>query len=142
MDSRGPFNSISGTLMSIPFCIAKALLRGAPSLRDMTRYDDHEVNDLISRVELVPDEAVGRLCCVIEARMDDGELVTEALDMTAADYSYDRQGVRALILRVGAEVGLAPALFVELERFVDDPETAGIDTVLACFRASGRATPR
>jgi hypothetical protein len=27
---KGPFNSISGTLMSIPFCIALTLLRGTP----------------------------------------------------------------------------------------------------------------
>ena len=32
MDAKGPFDSISGTLMSIPFCIALTLLRGTPSM--------------------------------------------------------------------------------------------------------------
>ncbi|MBC7179472.1 MAG: MmgE/PrpD family protein, partial [Roseovarius sp.] len=49
MDVRGPFHSISGTLMSIPFCIAQALLRGAPTMTSMTTYDDADVNALESR---------------------------------------------------------------------------------------------
>lgn len=137
MDSKGPFSTISGTLMSIPFCIANALLRGAPSLRDMTRYDDAEVNALVERIDLVPDEGVERLCCVIEAQWDDGASpMVEALNMTAADYSYDRAGVKALVARVGAEVGLPPALFDDLERFADDPAAAGIDALLQCFRTA------
>ena len=54
--------------------------------------------------------------------------------MTAADYSYDRAGVRSLVARVGAEVGLPQSVFDELERFVDDPQGVGIDAVVACFR--------
>ena len=53
MDAVGPFHSISGTLMSIPFCIATTLLHGAPTSR-MTTYDDPAVNELIKRIELVP----------------------------------------------------------------------------------------
>ena len=36
MDAVGPFNTISGTLMSIPFCIATTLVHGAPTTRHMT----------------------------------------------------------------------------------------------------------
>lgn len=135
MDSKGPFSTVSGTLMSIPFCIANALVRGAPSLADMNRYDDAEVNALVDRIDLLPDEGVDRLCCVIEADFGDaGPVLTEALNMTAADYSYDRAGVRSLVARVGAEVGLPQSVFTELERFVDDPQGVGIDAVVACFR--------
>jgi 2-methylcitrate dehydratase PrpD len=143
MDSKGPFGTISGTLMSIPFCIANALLRGAPSLRDMTRYDDSEVNALVERIDLVPDEGVARLCCVIEARFDGGRPPeVEVLDMTPEDYSYDRAGVRALIERVGAEVGLPPSVFQALERFADAPEAAGIEALLACFRTPAAGAAR
>ena len=143
MDSKGPFSTISGTLMSIPFCIAKALIRGAPTLRDMTRYDDAEVNALVERIDLVPDETVARLCCVIDAEFGEaGPAMTEALDMTAADYSYDRAGVRSLVARVGAEVGMPPAVFTELERFTNDPEGVGIDALLACFRPPGAQDPK
>jgi 2-methylcitrate dehydratase PrpD len=142
MDSKGPFSTISGTLMSIPFCIANALLRGAPSLRDMTRYDDGEVNALVERIDLVPDEGVERLCCAIEIEFGDGSApMVETLNLTAADYSYDRAGVRALVARVGAEVGLPQSLFDDLERFADDPQAAGIGSLLTCFRAAAATAP-
>src|SRR5690606_1738846 len=46
MDSKGPFKSLSGTLMSIPFCIANTLQNGTPSVHNMTVYDDPAVNAL------------------------------------------------------------------------------------------------
>ncbi len=39
MDAMGPFNSISGTLMSIPFWIAATLLYVIPDMKRMTTYD-------------------------------------------------------------------------------------------------------
>ncbi len=58
MDSKGPFDSISGTLMSIPFCIALTLLRGTPSMAAMTTYTDADVNALTDRIDLISDESV------------------------------------------------------------------------------------
>ena len=88
----------------------------------------------------MPDEGVARLCCVIEAQFEGGRPAeVEALDMTPQDYSYDRAGVRALVERVGGEVGLPPSVFQALERFVDDPAAAGIEPLLACFRLAPRA---
>ena len=72
MDAVGPFNTISGTLMSIPFCIAATLVHGAPTTRHMTTYDDPAVNDLIARVELVSDPSIPILSAVIEAETADG----------------------------------------------------------------------
>jgi 2-methylcitrate dehydratase PrpD len=67
MDAVGPFSTISGTLMSIPFCIATTLLHGVPDMARMTRYDDPSVAMLIGRIRLVPDEEVPVLSSVIEA---------------------------------------------------------------------------
>src|SRR3546814_3499063 len=103
MDSKGTFNSRSGTLMSIPFCIANTLLYGAPDLNAMTVYDDERVNDLITRVDLVTDAGVNKLCCVIDIELDDGKAITHDQQMTFADYAYDRTGVSALIRRVSSE---------------------------------------
>src|SRR5690606_33916257 len=55
MDAKGPFSTISGTLMSIPFCIAVTLVHGIPDMRRMTTYDDPAVNGLVERIDLVPD---------------------------------------------------------------------------------------
>ncbi|NYT22067.1 MmgE/PrpD family protein [Alcaligenaceae bacterium] len=141
MDSTGPFNSVSGTLMSIPFCIANTLLHGAPTLRDMMVYDDAQVAGLIDSIELRSDPDVPRLSCVIEASFDNGdapEVLT--MNMTVEDYDYDRDTLRALVQRVGAEVGLEPASAAALERFVDDPQGTGVDVVLREFsRARERA---
>ena len=139
MDSTGPFSSLSGTLMSIPFCIAKTLLDGAPTITDMTTYDDARVNALIGRIELVPDESVERLCCVIEAKLSDGRTVVQDQKMTVADYAYDRAGVSSLVRRVGAESNVPTEVYDRLERFVERPASGGVDELLACFDVAARS---
>ena len=134
MNSQGPFFSVSGTLMSIPFCIANTLLYGAPTMKMMMVFDDPVVQGLVNRIELVADASVQRLCCVIDATFADGSAaVTESLQMSVADYNYDRAQLRDLILRVCAEVSVGPQAFAVLERFVDNPAATGIGTVLDCF---------
>jgi 2-methylcitrate dehydratase PrpD len=118
MDSKGPFNSISGTLMSIPFCIATTLVRGTPTMAAMTTYDDPAVNALVDRIDLVPDEGVARLCCIIEATLDDGRAVVEDRPMTVADFAFDRRTVAALVRRIGAEQRVPMSAYDDLERFV------------------------
>lgn len=139
MDSKGPFNSLSGTLMSIPFCIANTLQNGIPSVQNMTVYDDPGVNALIERIDLVPDESVNRLCCVIEAELEDGRTLVQEQLMTVADYAYDWNTVSALVRRVGAETGVPAQVYDQLEAFAREPGRNGIDEVLACFRALPRA---
>lgn len=138
MDSKGPFSSLSGTLMSIPFCIANTLVNGIPSVQNMTRYDDPAVNALVERIDLVPDEGVDRLCCVIEAETADGRKLVHDQRMTVSDYAFDRAGVSALVRRVGAESDVPPRIYDRLEAFVDDPEGQGIGELLACFDALPR----
>ena len=84
MDAVGPFSTISGTLMSIPFCIATTLVHGAPTTRHMTTYDDPAVNDLITRVELVSQASIPILSAVIEAETADGAKQVREQRMTAA----------------------------------------------------------
>ncbi len=133
MDATGPFSSLSGTLMSIPFCIANTLCNGTPTVRNMTTYDDAAVNALVERIELVPDESVARLCCVIDATLADGETLSEEQRMTAADYSYDWETVSGLVRRVGAETDVPGEAFDRIEAFAADPASAGIADVVACF---------
>ncbi len=133
MDAVGPFNSISGTLMSIPFCIAAALLYGVPDMKRMTTYDDPRVSELIGRIALVSDDKVATLSTVIEAEMTDGRAIVQDQRMTPRDYAYDRAGVSKLVRRVGGEQNVPSSAFDRLEAFVDRWPAVSIDEVLAAF---------
>lgn len=133
MDAKGPFDSISGTLMSIPFCIALTLVRGTPSMAAMTTYDDAEVNALGSRIELVTDESVPVLSCVIEAETADGAQLVQDQRMTVADFSYDWDTTSRMVRRIGVETGVPPRAYELIEAFARAPEQAGVAAVLEAF---------
>jgi 2-methylcitrate dehydratase PrpD len=133
MDAKGPFDSISGTLMSIPFCIALALVRGTPSMAAMTTYDDAEVNALGSRIELVTDASVPVLSCVIEAATADGAQLVQDQRMTVADFSYDWDTTSRMVRRIGVETGVPPRAYELIEAFARAPEQAGVAAVLEAF---------
>jgi 2-methylcitrate dehydratase PrpD len=133
MDATGPFSTISGTLMSIPFCIGTTLAHGVPSMRHMTTYDDPAVNALVERITLVSDAAVPTLSAIIEVETDDGRAVTREERKTEADYAYDRATVAAMVRRIGRNENVPQAAFDRLESFVDRLPDAAIDEVLASF---------
>lgn len=138
MDAAGPFHSISGTLMSIPFCIATTLIHGEPSMAAMSTFDDVAVLHLIPRIELVSDDSVKRLCCTLEVILDGGASLSHEQRMTTEDFSFDRVGAMALVSRVGAELKIPADIYVGLDRFVDNPAGCGIAAIVDCFaRASG-----
>lgn len=139
MDSKGPFSTIGGTLMSIPFCIALTLLRGDPTMQAMTTYDDAEVNGLMARIDLVPDEGVARLCCVIEARLEDGTVETNDKRVTTEDFNFDRATVSALVRRIGAEQNVPPQAYDGIDRFVESLPNADIATVVEAFALCPRS---
>ncbi len=134
MDAVGPFSTISGTLMSIPFCIASTLLYGAPTMQHMTAYDDPGVKGLVERVELLSDEGVSILCCVIEAELEDGRRLVEDLIMTARDYAYGWEETAALARRIGAESGVPEGAYDALEAFCRDLPGGSIEQVIGAFR--------
>ena len=119
MDATGPFSSISGTLMSIPFCIATTLVHGAPSMRRMTDYADEAVNAHVARIALVTDPSVPVLSAILEAETAEGDTIVHEQRMTPADYAFDRTTLRALLSRIGREQGLPEALFDRIEAVVD-----------------------
>jgi 2-methylcitrate dehydratase PrpD len=139
MDATGPFDSVSGTLMSIPFCIANTLLYGVPDMKAMTVYNDPAVTALIPKVQLIPDANVNKLCCVIDITLNDGQHFVHEQLMSTNDYAYDRTGVRNLVMRIGKENGIPEQLYTRLEKFVDDPSGVGITEVVACFTAAAKA---
>jgi 2-methylcitrate dehydratase PrpD len=133
MDAKGPFNSVSGTLMSIPFCIATTLVRGVPSMRSITTYDDAAVNALVERVTLLSDAGVPTLCAVIEIETQDGRIHTRDQRMTPADYAYDRAKVSNLVRRIGAEEKVPSSAYDLLERFVERLPNGSLEEVFTSF---------
>lgn len=138
MDAVGPFHSVSGTLMSIPFCIANTLLYGVPDMKRMTTYDDAAVQGLIDRVALLSTGDIPILSCKIEADLEDGSTLRHEQRMTTEDYNFDRGGVSQLIRRIGAEGKVPSAAYDRLEAFVEALPDADIGEVLACFAALPR----
>jgi 2-methylcitrate dehydratase PrpD len=133
MDAVGPFSSISGTLMSIPFCIATTLLHGVPDMAQMTTYDDPAVAALVGRIRLTPDAGVAVLSSIIEVTTTDRRRVVREQRMTAADYSYDRATVSALVRRIGREEAVPAAAFDAIEGFVGDLPDAPLGKVIGAF---------
>ena len=133
MDAVGPFDSVSGTLMSIPFCIAATLLYGVPDMKRMTTYDDPKVNELIGRIRLITDAEVRTLSAVIEVDTADGRTVVQNQQVTAKDYAYDRATVSKLIRRIGNEQGVPATAFDRLEAFIDRWPATSIAEVLMSF---------
>lgn len=133
MDATGPFDSVSGTLMSIPFCMATTLLHGVPDMARMTTYDDREVNALIPRIQLVSDASVPSLCCRIEVSTADARTLVQDQRMTTRDFAFDRKGVSALVRRIGAEQAVPAQSYDAIEAFVDDLPGGNIDAVLRAF---------
>ncbi len=140
MDAVGPFHSISGTLMSIPFCIAATLLYGPPTSKMMTTYDDAAINGLIARIELVSDSSVPVLSAILEAETVDGAKLVREQSMTAADYSYDLPTLSRLLRRIGEEEGVPMAAFDRLERFVERLPAGSIEDAISVFALAPRST--
>lgn len=133
MDSKGPFETISGTLMSIPFCVALTLLHGEPSMIAMTTYDDEAVNALVERIELITDEGVSQLCCVIEVELESGETITMEQNMTTDDYNFDRATVSQMVRRIGSEEGVPAQAYDCIEAFVSSLPNADIRQAIDAF---------
>lgn len=136
MDARGPFSTISGTLMSVPFCIAATLVHGAPTMARMTTYDDAAVNALERRVELVTDESVPTLSAVIEAKLTSGETVIHRQTMVETDYQFGREELMGMLKRIAGEQGLDTGLLDRLDRFCRALPDARIDEVTSVFAAA------
>ena len=141
MDATGPFDSVSGTLMSIPFCIATTLLHGVPDMARMTTYNDGDVNALTRRIRLVSDDGVPPLCCRIEIATADARTLVQDQRMTTRDFAFDRKGVSALIRRIGAEQAVPARSYDAIETFVDALPGGSIHEVLRAFTLLPAARP-
>lgn len=141
MDSKGPFSTVSGTLMSIPFCIAVTLVRGTPTMATMTDYCHAATNALMGKIDVIADAGVPTLCAIIEVDLAGGQRAVRDQRMTFADFSYDRAAVSELIRRIGRESGVPDTAYDRLEAFVDQLPRARISDVIDGFAMMPRGAP-
>ncbi|TCS36557.1 2-methylcitrate dehydratase PrpD [Paucimonas lemoignei] len=135
MNTRGPFKSVSGTLMSIQYCVATTLLNGVPTVAQMSKFDDSDINAFMSRVTPVADASLGLLACRIEVEVEgQAAPLIEEFQADHATYSYDRAGVSRLIRQIGEETGVAAQSYACLEKFVEELPRADLNDVLNAFR--------
>ncbi len=142
MDATGPFQSVSGTLMSIPFCIATTFVHGAPSMARMTTYDDAAVNALERRITLVTDDKVPTLSAVIEVDLASGGTIAHRQTMVETDYQFAREPLMDMLKRIGAQQGLAPSLIDRADVFSRALPQAYIGDVVNIFEDARRAAQR
>lgn len=138
MVETGPFETISDTLMSTPFCVAATLLYGEPDMRRMGTFDDAAVANMIKRIKVVDDPAIDNLMsAAIEVITDDGTKLSHDRPVTALDYAYDQKGVASLIRRIGKELDHPATIYDRLESFVEKLPGGNIRDVIDLF--PGRA---
>lgn len=134
MDTCGPFTSISGSLMSMQFCVATALLKGIPTVTQMKAFDDKKVNDLMSVIKIIPDESKSLLACQIEVETYEGESFVVDLDFDHEEYNFKREKVLSLIRSIGNETGIDRSIYDGLEKFVNELPQADLNDVLNAFK--------
>lgn len=133
MASFGPFDSIAGTLMSTPYCVATTLLHGSPTMSSMTDYQNADVAALMGRTTMAADATVSPLCTQIEVELADGSRILQDERKTTADYAYERPAISELIRRIGSESGIAPQDYDRIEAAVDALPSGRIGDILAIF---------
>jgi hypothetical protein len=121
--------------MSIQYCVATTLLNGVPTVAQMSKFDDQDINAFMSRMMPISDESLGLLACRIEVELDgQSALLIEEFQADHATYSYDRARVSLLIRQIGDETGVAAESYACLEKFVEELPRADLNDVLSAFR--------
>ena len=133
-NSRGPFDNDTSAKLSIAFTVATTLAHGTPTFPVLLDYRNDRTTYVLERVNLVGDPEMPRLSCRMVVTLDSGEVITEELFRTAADYSYDCAKVSELARRVGKETDVPVKAFDMLDEFVRRlPGKADIQQVVDAF---------
>ena len=141
MQLAGPFSRSSETLLSTPFCVASALVRGRVEIADLAVFDDRAVQDLTARITVVPDPAIGYPASEILYFPKQGEVVRHAERVTAKDYTYDLAQTLAQLRRMGADLGIPPQALAGLHAFVMGLPSGHIGSVAEAFAAGAGKAP-
>lgn len=95
--------------MSAEYCLAVALREGTVHTKDLLRFDDLDLLDLVQRIDVVVDDALGPRSCRLVVRMADGtEHRTEWMS-TPDTFNWDREEARRVASALRPEMRLDTA---------------------------------
>lgn len=87
-DSRGPYAGVGATLMSAQFCLAMALTRRGARGADLQRLHDPELQPLIDRSSVVPDDGLRTRGFVLEVDCADGQTLRRASEAEGEPFNW------------------------------------------------------
>ena len=83
-----PFTTVTGTLMSTPFCVATTLIHGEPTMQRVADFGDADVQRLTEAIVASADENVPPLSCILEIETVEGTRLRQEQMCTPEDYAY------------------------------------------------------
>jgi 2-methylcitrate dehydratase PrpD len=116
MSSKGPFSSISQTLMSAPYCVAASLLDGDVTLDGLKRFNHETLNQLIAKTTVVPQKDIKPLCNKITVELEDNRQLFSEMNITNDFYKFDAEKDIQLIKGIVNEMRITP---YQLEQLID-----------------------
>lgn len=125
MASKGPFNSIGATLMSTPFCVALACVEGRVTVGGLQQYDHPQINELVSKVTIVPDEGRPMLCTKIRVATKDGRTYEKETIVAPDQYRYTWEQEVRLVKGMQEDMNVPPERLDDLIGAVRRVETIG-----------------
>lgn len=133
-NSKGPFDNDTSAKLSIAFTVATTLAHGAPTFPVLLDYKNAKTTQMLEKIELIGAPEVERLCCVIKVDFENGEQLTETLQRSAKDYSFNCDQVSAMVRRIGRETRVPAEAFDRLDEFVRKlPAQAAVQEVVDSF---------
>lgn len=138
MDSKRPLTSISGALMSIPFCIAIALIHGAPSLSQMTQYSDPEVKALIKQTDLISDPAIKTRSFRIKVQTKSGQVHEVFCPTIPSNYAYGWAKLMQRLHKISKQENIPKSAlrnWMQLSKFRSDPDPISQDITIKAPRS-------
>lgn len=107
VDSRGPFSSVGGTLMSAQYCLAAVLRHGNVLLAHLNEFDDAGLMESVNRVDIRTDESLSMLSSRVEVRTVDGRVLMREHDAEREPFDFDAAEDAALIRSLAPELPLS-----------------------------------
>ncbi len=139
---KGPFTSASETLLSTPFCVATALVRGRVEIADLEDFGSREVEATTAKVEIVADPDIPYPASEIIFHTTDGSAIRHAERVKPEDYTFDLDRTHAQLQRMTDELNLPGAALQGLHRFVMALPSADIGDVPRAFAAAATVAVR
>ena len=135
MTLKGPFSRSSETLLSTPFCVATALVRGRVEITDLDVHDDVAVQALIDKIEVVSNPDIGYPASEIFYYPRKGDVVRHAERVTPMDYTFGIDRTLLQLRRMAKDLCIDPRAMDGLSAFVTALPAGNLDLLREAFAA-------